>query len=201
MSSVATTLSVDSLDKVLAGVEQLLKANNETMTQILNAKIEDGIANLRKEMMEMIEPLQRRDDELMEKIEEKISDNKIYGAFALVNEVEEKEQAKTKLRDKLKAEYEKLDGKVKEHEAKKPGPRKRPRVTTLRVLVANVTRWSASWQGLLQADADVWCLQEARIAENIGKCPQADLGRAQSRPRATGTSSSSCSIILGTENN
>ena len=71
-SSLAATLSVDSLDKVLAGVEQLLKANNDTMTQILNAKIDTGIANLRKEMIEMIEPLQRRDDELMTKIEEKI---------------------------------------------------------------------------------------------------------------------------------
>ena len=71
-SSLAATLSVDSLDKVLAGVEQLLKANNDTMSQILNAKIDTGIANLRMEMLEMIEPLQRRDDELMEKVEERI---------------------------------------------------------------------------------------------------------------------------------
>ncbi|CAK0850846.1 unnamed protein product [Prorocentrum cordatum] len=30
-------------------------------------------------------------------------------------------------------------------------------------LVANVTRWSASWRGLLAAGVDVWCAQEARI--------------------------------------
>ena len=71
-SSLAATLSVDSLDKVLAGVEQLLKANNDTMTQILNARIDTGIANLRKEMIEMIEPLQRRDIGLMTEVEEKI---------------------------------------------------------------------------------------------------------------------------------
>ena len=42
-------------------------------------------------------------------------------------------------------------------EAATPGP------DQVRLLVANVTRWSASWRGLLQSDAAVWLLQEARI--------------------------------------
>ena len=41
-------------------------------------------------------------------------------------------------------------------EASRPGPE-------LRVLVANVTSWRASWRGLLAVEADVWCTQEARV--------------------------------------
>ena len=44
-------------------------------------------------------------------------------------------------------------------EAANPGPAGR-----IRILSANVTRWSSAWRGLLAADADVWCVQEARVA-------------------------------------
>jgi ribonuclease HI/endonuclease/exonuclease/phosphatase family metal-dependent hydrolase len=33
-----------------------------------------------------------------------------------------------------------------------------------RIVVANVTSWGAGWRGLIKADADVYCVQEARIA-------------------------------------
>lgn len=36
----------------------------------------------------------------------------------------------------------------------------------MRLLVANVTRWSASWRGLLASDAAVWCVQEARLHQD-----------------------------------
>ena len=42
-------------------------------------------------------------------------------------------------------------------EALRPGPH------VLRLVVANVTSWRASWSGILAANADVYCVQEARI--------------------------------------
>lgn len=58
-------------------------------------------------------------------------------------------------------------------EALKPGP------DSVRLLVANTTRWSASWRGLLASDADVWCIQEARV-------PAEGLDAAQREARRRG---------------
>ena len=41
-------------------------------------------------------------------------------------------------------------------EAAIPGP-------SMRLIIANVTSWRGSWKGLVAADADVYCIQEARI--------------------------------------
>jgi endonuclease/exonuclease/phosphatase family metal-dependent hydrolase len=52
-------------------------------------------------------------------------------------------------------------------EAAKPGPDAQEETcggNITRIIVANTTSWSASWRGLLAANADVYCVQEARIA-------------------------------------
>ena len=49
----------------------------------------------------------------------------------------------------------------------------------MRLLVANATRWSAAWRGLLASDAAVWCVQEARL-------PQGDVELATSEARQRG---------------
>jgi len=41
-------------------------------------------------------------------------------------------------------------------EAANPGP-------STRLIIANVTSWRGSWKGLIAANADVYCIQEARI--------------------------------------
>jgi ribonuclease HI len=48
-------------------------------------------------------------------------------------------------------------------EATKPGP-PMGKPAGVRIVVANVTSWAASWRGLISANADVYCVQEARIA-------------------------------------
>ena len=54
-----------------------------------------------------------------------------------------------------------------------PGP------STVKLLVANVTSWRASWTGLLAAGADVHCVQEARIpaSEDIRTAAQGAASR------------------------
>ena len=50
----------------------MLKSNNGEMSKMPNARIDEGIANLRKELMEKIEPLQRDDEEYMNRIEKSV---------------------------------------------------------------------------------------------------------------------------------
>ncbi|CAK0848334.1 unnamed protein product [Prorocentrum cordatum] len=52
---------------------------------------------------------------------------------------------------------------VRVGEALVPGPQLEAPPATATILVANVIRWSASWRGLLAAEAQAWCIQEARI--------------------------------------
>ncbi|CAK0862848.1 unnamed protein product [Prorocentrum cordatum] len=58
-------------------------------------------------------------------------------------------------------------------------PRARKRGRTVKVLAANVTRWSASWRGAMAAQAVVWCMQEARI-------PKLEAAAAAAAARARG---------------
>jgi len=56
-------------------------------------------------------------------------------------------------------------------EAAVPGP------ATMRILVANVTSWRASWKGLLAAGPDLICAQEARVLAELCEEVASDVGR------------------------
>ncbi|CAK0871936.1 unnamed protein product, partial [Prorocentrum cordatum] len=57
---------------------------------------------------------------------------------------------------------------VRVDEASHPGPGRGGATRSTRTVVANVTSWRGSWRGLLAADADVYCVQEARVPVDEG---------------------------------
>ena len=71
---------------------------------------------------EVVEKLGAEWEECMrlDKIEDKIVDNKIYAAWSLVNEQEDKDRSIAQRRDKLRSEHAKLQGKVEQHESNPP---------------------------------------------------------------------------------